>query len=211
MLLSIIVAAVGTLIAFVVYFWRRINADSVASAVPGLHRFLMNKWYFDDIYNRAVVGGTIALAGLLRWFDVMVIDGLVNGTASWTRALVGGYQDHAREAKFGAKVYLGLAVVVTVVITVVSGQMYWPGEATLAGVAMAILGSIATGGLTLFLFWAGAGGFDNRIIDGAVNAVAYLSGFGGLLLRKFQSGKVQTYIAFAVTGFMVLYFIFRLV
>jgi NADH-quinone oxidoreductase subunit L len=53
------------------------------------------------------------------------------------------------------------------------------------------------------------GKFDNVVIDGLVNATAYLSGFGGLVLRKFQTGSVQTYLVFVVAGVMVLYVIFR--
>ncbi len=49
------------------------------------------------------------------------------------------------------------------------------------------------------------------VIDGAVNLTAYLSGFSGLVLRKLQTGKVQTYVVFAVFGVMVFYFVFRLV
>jgi NADH-quinone oxidoreductase subunit L len=56
-----------------------------------------------------------------------------------------------------------------------------------------------------------SGKFDNVVVDGAVNLTAYLSGFLGLVLRKLQTGKVQTYIVFAVFGVMVFYFVFRLV
>ena len=48
-------------------------------------------------------------------------------------------------------------------------------------------------------------------IDGIVNLTAYLSGFGGLVLRKFQTGKVQTYVLFTVASVLVLYFVFRMV
>jgi hypothetical protein len=44
-----------------------------------------------------------------------------------------------------------------------------------------------------------------------VNASAYLSGFVGLLLRKFQNGRVQSYVLLAVLGVMVFYFVFRIV
>jgi NADH-quinone oxidoreductase subunit L len=54
------------------------------------------------------------------------------------------------------------------------------------------------------------GKFDSIVIDGLVNLTAYSSGFGGLVLRKFQTGKVQTYVIFAVMGVMVFYFVFRL-
>jgi NADH-quinone oxidoreductase subunit L len=55
-----------------------------------------------------------------------------------------------------------------------------------------------------------SGRFDNRVVDGLVNTTAYVSGVGGLLLRKLQTGKVQTYIVFAVMSVMVFYFVFRL-
>jgi NADH-quinone oxidoreductase subunit L len=56
-----------------------------------------------------------------------------------------------------------------------------------------------------------SGWFDTWVVDGAVNATAYVSGFFGLVLRKTQSGKIQTYVALAVFGVMVFYFVMRLV
>jgi NADH:ubiquinone oxidoreductase subunit 5 (subunit L)/multisubunit Na+/H+ antiporter MnhA subunit len=211
MALSIFVASLGTLLAFVVYFWRKISADAVAGSLPGLHRFLLNKWYFDEVYDSMVVGGTLVFTRILRWVDDKIVDGVVNGVAAWTRALVLGYREHSREGGLSAKAYLGAGAAVSLVVTVLAGEMLWPDVAGFSGLLGAIAGALALGGLTLFLFWAGAGGFDNRVIDGAVNAAAYLSGFGGLLLRKFQSGKVQTYVAFAVMGVMAIYFLFRLI
>jgi NADH-quinone oxidoreductase subunit L len=63
--------------------------------------------------------------------------------------------------------------------------------------------------LSFFLFYVGVGGFDNTIIDGMVNLVATLGGFAGLLMRKLQTGKVQTYLAFALFGVMVFFLWFR--
>jgi len=56
-----------------------------------------------------------------------------------------------------------------------------------------------------------SGKFDSVVVDGLVNLTAYLSGFGGLVLRKFQTGRVQTYLIFVVMSVMLLYFIFRVV
>jgi NADH-quinone oxidoreductase subunit L len=146
MLLSLLVAGLGILFAFATYRWKRIDADRVAQSIKPVHTFLVNKWYFDELYGAVVVGGTHALTRVLRWFDDTIIDGAVNG-AGW----------------------------LTKVTSTVSGK------------------------------------FDNGVIDGAVNATAYVSGFFGLIFRKFQTGKVQTYLAYAVVGVMVLYFVFRLV
>ena len=80
MLLSLSVAGIGVLFAFVTYYWRKINADAVASALGPAYRFLLNKWYFDEIYQAVIVNGTLALSRILRWFDGNIVDGLVSGT-----------------------------------------------------------------------------------------------------------------------------------
>jgi len=146
MLLSLLVAGCGILIAFMTYHWKRVNADMIAEKYKGLHSFLLHKWYFDELYNGVVVGGTLAVTNAMRWFDNTIIDGIVNAMGGITR-----------------------------VTSFVSGK------------------------------------FDNVVIDGAVNMTAYLSGFLGLVLRKLQTGKVQTYIVFAVFSVMIFYFVFRLV
>ena len=146
MLLSLSVAGIGVLFAFVTYYWRKINADAVASALGPAYRFLLNKWYFDEIYQAVIVNGTLALSRILRWFDGNIVDGLVNGTGCVTRG-----------------------------ISSVSGM------------------------------------FDTYVVDGIVNLTGYLSGVGGLALRKFQTGRVQSYVIFAVLSVMVFYFVFRLI
>ncbi len=85
MVLSLAVAGSGILLAFGMYFWKRISADAIAARFAPVHRFFMNKWAFDDLYDTVVVGGTLACTRLLRWFDTMVIDGAVNGTGWLTR------------------------------------------------------------------------------------------------------------------------------
>lgn len=145
MALSLLVAGLGILLAYATFYWKKIDAERVADALGPVHRFLMNKWGFDDLYNGLVVGGTHLLTRILRWFDDTIVDGAVNGS----------------------------------------------GEATK---------------VTSFA----SGRFDDRVVDGLVNMTAYVSGVGGLLLRKFQTGKVQTYIVFAVMSVMVFYFVFRL-
>ncbi|MEK7818869.1 MAG: NADH-quinone oxidoreductase subunit L [Bacteroidota bacterium] len=55
----------------------------------------------------------------------------------------------------------------------------------------------------------GSGRFDNVVVDGFVNGVAYVSGLIGLVLRKIQTGKVQTYIIYVVFGVVILFFIYR--
>jgi len=47
--------------------------------------------------------------------------------------------------------------------------------------------------------------FDTFVIDFLVNVTGFIVGFFGLLVRKFQTGKVQSYIAFALIGILVFF------
>ena len=47
----------------------------LAGAVPALYRFLLNKWYFDELYDRLFVEPAKRLGrGLWQGVDVAVID-----------------------------------------------------------------------------------------------------------------------------------------
>jgi NADH-quinone oxidoreductase subunit L len=146
MAISLLVAGLGILLAFATYYWKRISADRVAGAMKPLHTFLVNKWYFDELYQGVVVNGILGLTAVLRWFDDTLVDGVVNG-AAWVTRVVSSF----------------------------------------------------------------SGKFDSGVVDGIVNATAYVSGFFGLVLRKFQTGRVQTYVLYAVLSVMVFYFVFRLI
>jgi len=144
MILSILIAGLGILFAFVVYHFKKVNAENLANTAGPLYNLSYNKWYFDEMYDKSIVGGTLGLSNLSKWFDDTIIDGIVNGAATLAR---------------------------------------WWSDFT--------------------------GRFDNVVIDGLVNFSAYFTGFIGLILRKFQTGKVQTYIVFVIFSIIVFFFIFR--
>lgn len=143
-IVSLLVAVTGILLAFVMYEWKKINPDKLAEKVKPLYNLSYNKWYFDEIYQATFVAGTIGLSRLLAWFDAKVVDGIVNGSASVTR-----------------------------------------GVSRLSGV------------------------FDSVVVDGLVNFMAYFSGMIGLFFRRFQTGKVQTYIVFVIFSLVILLFLFK--
>ena len=144
MILSLLMALSGLLLAFLIYQWEKISADKLAERFKPLYNLSYNKWYFDEFYNGVLVAGTLALSRGLAWFDAKIIDGIVNGTAAVTKNV----------SKFSGK-------------------------------------------------------FDNVVVDGVVNFTAYFSGFIGLILRRFQTGKVQTYIIFVVFSLIILLFLFK--
>jgi NADH-quinone oxidoreductase subunit L len=143
-ILSLLVAISGILLAFVMYQWKKISADKLAERFKPLYKFSLNKWYFDEFYDKTFVAGTLWLARFCGKFDLKVIDGIVDGSAAVTKAV----------SKFIGK-------------------------------------------------------FDNIVIDGLVNLTAYLSGFIGLLFRRLQTGKVQTYIVLVIFSLVILLFLFK--
>ncbi|MGQ9819091.1 MAG: NADH-quinone oxidoreductase subunit L [Candidatus Kapaibacteriales bacterium] len=51
------------------------------------------------------------------------------------------------------------------------------------------------------------GYFDLYVIDGLVNLIASVTGFFGAMVRYLQTGRVQTYVAFAIAGLLFLIYI----
>jgi NADH-quinone oxidoreductase subunit L len=211
MLLSLTVAGIGIYVAFSTYYWKKINADAVAHApvLKWLYKFFLNKWYFDELYQVIFVNGTDSLAAAYRWFDNIIIDGFVNGTAKWTIGITYGVKHTWEEGRVGSIFYLTVFAMLSLFIgwQVAIGLLI-QGAGIVAKIECGLLG-LGVSALTFFLFYVGVGGFDNKIVDGMVNLIAYLGGFLGLLMRKLQTGKVQTYLAFVLFGVMVFFLWFR--
>ncbi len=63
---------------------RRFRPEHVVSRFPRVHKFLVHKWYFDELYDALFVRPTLAGARLLSVFDKVILDGLVNSAARIT-------------------------------------------------------------------------------------------------------------------------------
>jgi NADH-quinone oxidoreductase subunit L len=143
MILSLLIAGSGIALAFLIYQYKVISADKLEARFRKLHTFSLNKWYFDELYEKTVIGGTLLASKGLALFDNYIIDGIVNLSAAINR---------------------------------------------IAGQAIGI--------------------FDNVVIDGAVNLVASVTGYAGGMLKKLQTGRVQSYVVFALLGLLILFFVF---
>ncbi|MFZ5708554.1 MAG: NADH-quinone oxidoreductase subunit L [Pseudomonadota bacterium] len=72
----------GLFTAWMFYIRRPDLPGKWAAANPVLYRFLLNKWYFDEIYDFFLVGPARRLASFLwKRGDGEVIDGTINGVA----------------------------------------------------------------------------------------------------------------------------------
>ncbi|PYQ36357.1 MAG: NADH-quinone oxidoreductase subunit L [Acidobacteria bacterium] len=79
---SVGIAAVGIFLAF--RFYKRDETWAVpkrlATRLRPIYGLLTNKYFVDEIYDAVVVQTTLIFSRALAWFDVNIIDGLVNLT-----------------------------------------------------------------------------------------------------------------------------------
>ncbi len=73
-----------------------------------------------------------------------------------------------------------------------------------------VIDGIVNGAASLTKLWSSlTGSFDHYVVDGLVNFSAWFTGLLGRGTRKVQTGKVQTYIVFALLGVIVIFYVFR--
>jgi proton-translocating NADH-quinone oxidoreductase chain L len=104
---SLVIAALGIGLGILYYAdpaWHpavhryRRDPKTIAERFPGLYDFLVHKWYFDELYEAALVRPTLVLTRWASSFDRWIIDGLVNGLASLVvllRRLIGIFDQSA--------------------------------------------------------------------------------------------------------------------
>jgi NADH-quinone oxidoreductase subunit L len=115
MLVSSAIALLGIGIAYFIWNKRREIGDRAARTFGGVYTLLLNKYYVDELYDATIVQPikVISTEGLWRGFDVKVIDGAVNGTAS----IVDGGAAVLRRLQTGSvRTYAGSLLVGVVII-----------------------------------------------------------------------------------------------
>ena len=78
--ISVAAALTGFLAAFKIY-WKNRYVPGDDSTITGLKKVIYNKYYVDELYRHTIISGTISFSKTVyRYFDILIIDGLVNGT-----------------------------------------------------------------------------------------------------------------------------------
>jgi NADH-quinone oxidoreductase subunit L len=82
-----VVGLIGFITAYICYIKFTGLPAKIAKAFSPIYTFLLNKWYFDELYNVIFVRPSMWLGRTLwKFFDVKIIDGLgPNGLAALTR------------------------------------------------------------------------------------------------------------------------------
>jgi NADH-quinone oxidoreductase subunit L len=83
-LLAYGIGGLGVVFACLVYLFRVLDPAEAKAQFPAVHRFLWNKWYFDELYSVIMVRPALVVAQWCRNFDVSVIDRAVDGIAMAT-------------------------------------------------------------------------------------------------------------------------------
>ncbi len=113
----LVVGIAGIILAYYLYMFRPDLPPKIAGAFPRLYRFLLNKWYFDELYDKLFVKPAFALGrGFWKIGDGEIIDGLgpdgissaVRGLARRAGLLQSGYLYH-----YAFAMLLGVAAMIT--------------------------------------------------------------------------------------------------
>jgi NADH-quinone oxidoreductase subunit L len=110
-----IVGVAGIALAYYFYMFNPALPARLAEAYPVAYRFLLNKWYFDELYDRIFVRPTMAFARL-AWQvgDAQIIDGMPNGAA----ALAAGSARQAVKLQTGSIAFYAFAMLIGLVFLV---------------------------------------------------------------------------------------------
>ncbi len=84
MLISTLVALSGIGLAYLMYVKKSISPQALGARFKSLYTLLYNKWYFDEIYDAAIIKPTLAFTNLLWSFDGGIIDWVVNFFGKFT-------------------------------------------------------------------------------------------------------------------------------
>jgi NADH-quinone oxidoreductase subunit L len=78
----LVMGLAGIALAYVMYIASPLLPRRLAGAFPGVYQFLLNKWYFDELYDRIFVQPMFRLSDMLwKVGDATLIDGVPNGLA----------------------------------------------------------------------------------------------------------------------------------
>jgi len=77
-IMVLLVVILAFAFATLVYYFRRLDPEEAREQVAPMHRFLWNKWYFDELYSAILVRPALMVSLWFRAFDTYVIDGFVD-------------------------------------------------------------------------------------------------------------------------------------
>ena len=84
-MLATATALAGIALAAAMYWRGWLSPSEVRRQFPRIYTFLVNKWYFDELYRFCLIRPTLAVGRIVAGIDRRWIDGLIDGLAAATR------------------------------------------------------------------------------------------------------------------------------
>jgi NADH-quinone oxidoreductase subunit L len=114
-IISTAIAVGGIAVAWLAYIKGSIDPASISERYEGAYQFLLNKWYFDELYDRVLVQPLRKLSMFLwRVVDDGIIDATVNGVATSIAAV----SQRVRHVQTGLVANYALAIVLGMILLV---------------------------------------------------------------------------------------------
>jgi NADH-quinone oxidoreductase subunit L len=91
MMASLAVAGFGILLSFLFYSrWAIFSPVKWAKGFGPIYTLVVNKYYFDELYDKTAIAGSLVFSKCMSLFDKYVIDGLVNAAGAAGKAMAFG-------------------------------------------------------------------------------------------------------------------------
>ncbi len=111
----LLVGIVAIALAYIFYLKKTDLPQKLAKATKPIYRLLLNKWYFDEIYEMALVKPTKKLGDFLwKFFDMKIVDGVPNGLAALCRVMSGRISKLQTGYLYSYSTWMVLGVVIAV-------------------------------------------------------------------------------------------------
>ena len=111
----LVVGLLGIGLAWVMYIANPLLPVRLAESFRSVYLFLLNKWYFDELYDAVLVQPLLRIArGLWQTGDATIIDGVPNGLAS----LTGGSSRQVVKLQTGSLAVYAFVMLIGVVLLV---------------------------------------------------------------------------------------------
>jgi len=115
LMLNVVVVTAGIMLAWFMYMSAPVRPERIGRPRTPIHALLLNAYYVDGLYDRAIVRPLLALSTYLaRVVDLVLVDGLVNLTGRAVLAWAAGL----RRAQTGYVVNYALTMLVGAVVLV---------------------------------------------------------------------------------------------
>jgi NADH-quinone oxidoreductase subunit L len=81
---AVSVALAGSILAWLTYQRRAIDAATLSSLFGPIRRAALAKFWIDDFFERVLAAATLGFSRLIGWIDRYLVDGVLNVVSAWT-------------------------------------------------------------------------------------------------------------------------------